>query len=253
MIENGSFLKWNQGCSSPAHGKRYRIPQTEDAGRSGRIDGASQLEKDLQHRRLGVKASGPTQPDGGYLAVLRGLTAKKRGNLSPAMRIPPGDARFQARRLFTKFHPAERTWFEAVFPAPTRPQILGWAAIARGSGKTLSPDQRKGVPGRSSSSAGCSPINTIWDFAGPSPHTYTTRIRRTVERPPSVLEESFSAARIQRRQVAPAGSSFTRPCAVLFAVLLWSILHRPPKSSGSSSEPPSGRSRALAEASPAPL
>jgi ATP-dependent helicase Lhr and Lhr-like helicase len=49
--------------------------------------------------------------------------------------------------ILTKFHPAVRTWFEAVFPAPTRPQILGWAAIARGqstllcaptgSGKTL--------------------------------------------------------------------------------------------------------------------
>src|SRR6185437_14796704 len=45
------------------------------------------------------------------------------------------------------FHPAVREWFEAVFPEPTRPQILGWPAIARGdstlilsptgSGKTL--------------------------------------------------------------------------------------------------------------------
>ena len=45
------------------------------------------------------------------------------------------------------FHPAVRDWFEAVFPAPTRPQVLGWAPIARGestllcaptgSGKTL--------------------------------------------------------------------------------------------------------------------
>jgi ATP-dependent Lhr-like helicase len=30
------------------------------------------------------------------------------------------------------FHPAVRAWFEAVFPAPTRPQIEGWPAIARG-------------------------------------------------------------------------------------------------------------------------
>jgi ATP-dependent helicase Lhr and Lhr-like helicase len=47
----------------------------------------------------------------------------------------------------TPFHPAVREWFEAVFPASTRPQILGWPAIARGesslifaptgSGKTL--------------------------------------------------------------------------------------------------------------------
>src|SRR5277367_2944846 len=45
------------------------------------------------------------------------------------------------------FHPAVREWFAAVFPAPTRPQIAGWPAIARGestlilaptgSGKTL--------------------------------------------------------------------------------------------------------------------
>src|SRR3954449_12193519 len=30
------------------------------------------------------------------------------------------------------FHPAVRAWFEAVFPEPTRPQSLGWPAIARG-------------------------------------------------------------------------------------------------------------------------
>ncbi len=45
------------------------------------------------------------------------------------------------------FHPAVREWFDASFPAPTRPQKLGWPAIARGestlilaptgSGKTL--------------------------------------------------------------------------------------------------------------------
>src|SRR5216117_645002 len=45
------------------------------------------------------------------------------------------------------FHPAVREWFEASFEAPTRPQRLGWPAIARGdstlilaptgSGKTL--------------------------------------------------------------------------------------------------------------------
>jgi len=48
---------------------------------------------------------------------------------------------------FTPFHPAVRAWFEASFAAPTRPQALGWPAIARGestlilaptgSGKTL--------------------------------------------------------------------------------------------------------------------
>jgi ATP-dependent helicase Lhr and Lhr-like helicase len=30
------------------------------------------------------------------------------------------------------FHPAVREWFEAVFTAPTRPQVEGWPAIARG-------------------------------------------------------------------------------------------------------------------------
>ena len=30
------------------------------------------------------------------------------------------------------FHPAVREWFEAVFPEPTQPQLLGWPAIARG-------------------------------------------------------------------------------------------------------------------------
>src|ERR1700722_12909087 len=49
--------------------------------------------------------------------------------------------------ILQKFHPAVRAWFEAVFPAPTRPQLLGWSAIAQdhstllcaptGSGKTL--------------------------------------------------------------------------------------------------------------------
>jgi ATP-dependent Lhr-like helicase len=45
------------------------------------------------------------------------------------------------------FHPAVREWFASAFPAPTRPQLQGWPAIARGestlilaptgSGKTL--------------------------------------------------------------------------------------------------------------------
>src|SRR5690349_15161735 len=30
------------------------------------------------------------------------------------------------------FHPAVREWFSAVFAEPTRPQLLGWPAIARG-------------------------------------------------------------------------------------------------------------------------
>ena len=52
-----------------------------------------------------------------------------------------------ARRPLDLFHPAVREWFSAAFPAPTKPQQLGWPAIARGestlilaptgSGKTL--------------------------------------------------------------------------------------------------------------------
>src|SRR5450432_1916021 len=30
------------------------------------------------------------------------------------------------------FHPPVREWFEAVFPGPTTPQVLGWPAISRG-------------------------------------------------------------------------------------------------------------------------
>ena len=52
-----------------------------------------------------------------------------------------------ARDPLALFHPAVRTWFDAVFAAPTRSQTMGWPAIARGdstlvlaptgSGKTL--------------------------------------------------------------------------------------------------------------------
>jgi ATP-dependent helicase Lhr and Lhr-like helicase len=59
---------------------------------------------------------------------------------SPAGEATPANA-------LDLFHPAVRDWFSAVFPGPTRPQILGWPAIARGestlvfaptgSGKTL--------------------------------------------------------------------------------------------------------------------
>src|SRR6188508_2927588 len=52
-----------------------------------------------------------------------------------------------ARASLELFHPAVRDWFARAFAAPTRPQQLGWPAIARGestlilaptgSGKTL--------------------------------------------------------------------------------------------------------------------
>jgi ATP-dependent helicase Lhr and Lhr-like helicase len=37
-----------------------------------------------------------------------------------------------ASKALELFHPAVRDWFEAVFPAPTAPQVAGWPAIARG-------------------------------------------------------------------------------------------------------------------------
>jgi ATP-dependent helicase Lhr and Lhr-like helicase len=37
-----------------------------------------------------------------------------------------------AQDALDQFHPAVRAWFTAVFSSPTRPQILGWPAIARG-------------------------------------------------------------------------------------------------------------------------
>src|SRR5579863_774998 len=38
----------------------------------------------------------------------------------------------QTSRELGLFHPAVREWFGAVFPGATRPQLLGWPAIARG-------------------------------------------------------------------------------------------------------------------------
>jgi ATP-dependent Lhr-like helicase len=36
------------------------------------------------------------------------------------------------KQVLDLFHPAVRAWFSTAFPAPTRPQQLGWPAIARG-------------------------------------------------------------------------------------------------------------------------
>jgi len=49
----------------------------------------------------------------------------KKNLKSEAERQPEGDG-------LQLFHPAVRDWFEAVFTEPTRPQRLGWPAIARG-------------------------------------------------------------------------------------------------------------------------
>jgi ATP-dependent Lhr-like helicase len=47
----------------------------------------------------------------------------KNKNIAPAE---------NSRPALELFHPAVREWFEAVFSAPTSPQIAGWPAIARG-------------------------------------------------------------------------------------------------------------------------
>src|ERR1700677_783825 len=49
----------------------------------------------------------------------------KKNLRSEAERQPEGDG-------LHLFHPAVRDWFEAVFTEPTRPQRMGWPAIARG-------------------------------------------------------------------------------------------------------------------------
>src|ERR1700722_4148963 len=41
-------------------------------------------------------------------------------------------AKESAAHALELFHPAVRDWFETVFASPTRPQISGWPAIARG-------------------------------------------------------------------------------------------------------------------------
>src|SRR4030095_9753643 len=42
------------------------------------------------------------------------------------------------------FHPSVREWFVASFPSPTRPQELGWPAIARGEATLLPAPTRSG-------------------------------------------------------------------------------------------------------------
>ena len=61
--------------------------------------------------------------------------------------MAPTDIAVNAAPELNLFEPAVREWFSAVFPSLTRPQALGWPAIARGdstlilaptgSGKTL--------------------------------------------------------------------------------------------------------------------
>src|SRR5436190_713852 len=72
-------------------------------------------------------------------------------HLAAATAMPPtgrtGTMNGMSADVLKRFHPAVRDWFAASFPAPTRAQVEGWPAIARGestlilaptgSGKTL--------------------------------------------------------------------------------------------------------------------
>src|ERR1039458_460493 len=63
-------------------------------------------------------------------------TARFRNDFMTGMQaLPPSEERgrpMPSKSLLSLFHPPVRAWFDAVFPAPTRPQQLGWPAIARG-------------------------------------------------------------------------------------------------------------------------
>src|SRR3984957_18551398 len=48
-----------------------------------------------------------------------------------------GNAAHDPAQVLDLFHPAVRDWFEAVFAQPTRPQMSGWPAIARGESTLL--------------------------------------------------------------------------------------------------------------------
>ncbi len=50
----------------------------------------------------------------------------------PSRETPPSVPESAPANTLDLFHPAVRDWFSAVFVGPTRPQILGWPAIARG-------------------------------------------------------------------------------------------------------------------------
>lgn len=55
------------------------------------------------------------------------MSEKKRQDTSGASSV-----KSQMAEDLSLFHPAAREWFEAVFPGPTKPQRMGWPAIAQG-------------------------------------------------------------------------------------------------------------------------
>src|SRR5579885_3640709 len=70
-----------------------------------------------------------------FLPASRSLSGhfKHPGHRPSRMTIrPKPDTQASPGAVLRLFHPAVRAWFEAVFPIPTKPQLLGWPAIARG-------------------------------------------------------------------------------------------------------------------------
>src|SRR4051812_43982011 len=95
----------------------------------------------------------PRKREAGHLIVLVGRLGKAWARMAkslntsrPRTRERP-EPELVEREALELFHPAVRLWFSDVFENPTRPQSLGWPAIARGdstlilaptgSGKTL--------------------------------------------------------------------------------------------------------------------
>src|SRR6516164_8384952 len=70
-----------------------------------------------------------------YIRRVAGLHPKKGGAILTTANMKDKEATSAAGSIHPElalFHPAVREWFASVFPAPTRPQALGWPAIARG-------------------------------------------------------------------------------------------------------------------------
>jgi ATP-dependent Lhr-like helicase len=63
--------------------------------------------------------------------------ASKKPVLEPADELETSAPELSPAIALDLFHPAVRDWFSAVFAGPTRPQILGWPAIARGDSSLI--------------------------------------------------------------------------------------------------------------------
>jgi ATP-dependent Lhr-like helicase len=62
---------------------------------------------------------------------------QKKEPIAPAVTESAAPPELPPANALDLFHPAVRDWFSAVFTGPTRPQILGWPAIARGDSSLI--------------------------------------------------------------------------------------------------------------------